>query len=165
VAYDSRALTGVHGWLAFFIISLGILTPISTLIGISVDLYGDPATSAAYGTNWPIAQAGEWTVAALAIFGCWYLSWRLLTKQVWKTIRIVIPGLWAMAFLPQSILILFVGALLPLPFEQLLALWGMQLIKPTIYATIWTAYFLRSERVANTYERYPDENELSGVFE
>lgn len=165
MAYDSRALTGVHGWLAFFIISLGILRPLVTVLSIWGDLYGDPATAGAYGANWPLAQAGEWTVAALLILGCWYLSWLLLTKQVWGTIRIFIPSLWASALLPPTILILFVGALLPLPFEKLLALWGGQLIRPAIYATLWTAYFLRSERVANTYERYPDENELADVFD
>ncbi|MEO8373816.1 MAG: DUF2569 family protein [Sphingomonas bacterium] len=165
MAYDSRALTGVHGWLAFFIVSLGIFSPLATLIGISTDLYGDPATPVAYGTSWPLAQGAEWAVAALTILACWYLCWRLLTIQVWKTIRIVIPSLWAITFLPQTILILLIGALLPIPFEKLLALWGGQLIRPTIYATIWTAYFLRSERVANTYERYPDDNELADVFE
>jgi len=165
MAYDSRTLRGVHGWLAFFIISLGILRPLGILFATASDLYGDPAMPGAYGANWPLAQAGEWIVAALLILGCWYLAWCLLTRHVWKTIRIVIPGLWATAFLPPTILMLFIGALLPLPFDKLLVLWGGQLIRPAIYATIWTAYFLRSERVANTYERYPDENELGEVFE
>jgi hypothetical protein len=43
--------------------------------------------------------------------------------------------------------------------------WGYKLFQPLIYSAIWTAYLLRSERVANTYERYPDENELADVFE
>ena len=40
------------------------------------------------------------------------------------------------------------------------------MFRALVYATIWTAYLLRSVRVANTYPREDaDEAELTEVFE
>ncbi len=48
-----RSLHGVGGWLAFFILTLGLFTPLRIFFNIAV-LLGDDETAAAYGPDWPL---------------------------------------------------------------------------------------------------------------
>lgn len=164
---DSRALIGIGGWLAFFIFSLIFISPLVTIFSTVSDLYGSSASAIAAGPGWALVQASEWGICACMILACWYLAWRLITKRVWQTIRIVVPCLWILAILPLTLEMLLVAALVPVSLEQFIVLLGGSLIRPTISATIWSAYFLQSKRVENTYERYADESggALADVFE
>ena len=40
-----------------------------------------------------------------------------------------------------------------------------ELVRALIFGGIWTAYFLRSERVANTYARPGEPDALAEVFD
>ena len=42
---------------------------------------------------------------------------------------------------------------------------AVPMVQTVVYAGIWTAYLLRSDRVANTYLRNNDEAELAAVFD
>ena len=151
---------GVGGWLGFFVVALGLLSPGAGLIQM-LGLYSDPSIAAAFGTSWPAIQIAEWTLFALAVAGCWYLVWRLLNVQTRSTVKVVIAGIWLISVggLAADVLVVSLGSGLPLN-----ALLGVEAVRPIVFCAIWTTYFLVSKRVANTYRDEPEEAELSEVF-
>jgi hypothetical protein len=162
--YDDRTLVGVGGWLAFFVISLAVLTPLALIGGTAANLYGDPAVAAAYGDNWTALQAFEWTLSLLIVALAWYLSWRLMKVEVWQTVRIVIAGIWVIGVggvVAEAIGVWLIGGI---SLDLALGAVAPELIRPFIYSAIWTTYFLRSQRVANTYLRDSDPDDIAEVF-
>jgi hypothetical protein len=162
--YDDRALVGVGGWLAFFVISLTVFTPLAMGAGTAANLYGDPATAVAYGDSWRALETFEWTLSALVVALAWYMAWRLMKVEVWRTVRIVIAGIWLIgvgSVVAEALGVWLVGGM---SFDLAVGAIGPELIRPSIYGTIWTAYFLRSQRVANTYVKDADANDMAEVF-
>jgi len=162
--YDDRALVGVGGWLAFFVISLAVLTPLAMAAGTAANLYGNPAIGAAYGDRWMALQAFEWTLSLLVIALAWFMAWRLMKVEVWQTVRIVIAGIWLIGI--GSVVVEGLGVWLigGMSFDLTVGAIAPELIRPCIYGAVWTAYFLRSQRVANTYLREPDESDVTEIF-
>jgi len=168
MAYDSRELNGIGGWLAFFLVTLSVLTPIGGVVSLTRELYADPMVAANYGDRWPLLQGIEWGMLGCIVAIGWYLTWRLMRVQEWRSVRIAIIGLWVGATIPHIGELVAVSAISGVPLGRLVAAIGGALVQPLIYAAIWTAYQLRSDRVANTYSRYgivEDEGELLAVFE
>jgi hypothetical protein len=165
MAYDSRALTGVNCWLAFFVLTLAVFAPLGVLTNRFADLFGSPATAAAFGDRWVVMQAASGSIGAATIALSWYMAWRLMKVQQWQTVRIVIGGLFVIAIVPSLLDIIAVSIIARMPLSRIADLVDVQTVRPLIYAAVWTAYLLRSERVANTYDRYADETELAEVFE
>ena len=162
--YDDRTLVGVGGWLAFFVISLAVLTPLAMIGGTAANLYGDSAIAAAYGDRWTALQIFEWALSLLIIALAWYMAWRLMKVEVWQTVRIVIAGIWLLGIGSVILETLGVWLIGGLSLDLALGAIGPELIRPFIYGAIWTTYFLRSRRVANTYLRNADPNEIAEVF-
>jgi hypothetical protein len=159
-----RTLVGVGGWLAFFVISLAVLTPLAMVAGTAINLYGDPAVGSAFGERWAALQAFEWTLGLLVIACSWFMAWRLMKVQVWQSVRIVIAGIWLLGLgtvVVEGLGVWLVGGM---SFDLALGAIAPELIRPFIYGAIWTAYFLRSERVANTYARNSDQSEVAEIF-
>jgi len=94
-----------------------------------------------------------------------FVAWRLWTVMTWQSVRIAVAGLWLMALVPSIFELLGVVVVTGLPLGRMLSGMLPTLVRPIIYATLWTSYLLRSERVANTYARYPEEDELAVIFE
>lgn len=163
MAYDNRALRGVGGWLAFFVIVMAVLSPIR-IIATTFQVLNDAPTAATFGGTWPVMRVTIIAVNALAIAGSWFIVWRLNTRPVWQSVRITIAGLWLIG--PGiAVLDLFLTSLIGgLPLKVLFAPMIPGMIQPVVSSAIWTAYFLRSERVANTYERPGNGEELAEVF-
>lgn len=164
MSYGDRTLVGVGGWLAFFVIGLAVLTPLAAVGTTAVNLYGDPAVASAYGDRWAALHAFEWAVVALIVALAWYMTWRLMKVEVWQTVRIVIGGIWTIGVGSVLVEALGVSLIGGLPIDQTVGAVGPELIRPVIYGAIWTAYFLKSERVANTYLRDADPDQLDEVF-
>jgi hypothetical protein len=164
MAYNDEGGAGVGGWLAFFVLVMAVFTPGAMVVGTAISLYGDASVAAAYGAQWTALQAFEWTLAALIIAGCWYIAWRLNKVQVWQTVRITIAGIWIIAI--GSTIADFAGVSLitGLPIADLMQGSGPELARPFVFSTLWTAYFLRSKRVANTYRRDGDPEAVAEVF-
>jgi hypothetical protein len=164
MAHDDRHLAGIGGWLAFFWISITFLGPLSLIASMSGQLYGDETVAAAFGDKWPMVQAGEWFLAALSVAGMWFLSWRLMKVETWKTVKIVIAGLWIIGMGGPLLEVLLIGATGLVDAGTLGKTLGEELVRPLIASTIWTAYFLRSRRVRNTYPRESDREEMAEIF-
>ncbi len=150
MAYDERALRGVGGWLALLIAALGLFTPLRTVFEM-IGLWSLDASVIGLTADKviPLQRVGTgFSVLRLAI--AFYVAWRLYSVHVPATVRIAIRGLWLLALVTPIAETLvwtaFLGA-----SDELLGSVVVQAVQGTVFAGLWTAYLLRSRRVANTY--------------
>ena len=161
--YYHRELAGVGGWLTFFLIGLGVLSPLIVIAALA-SLYTDPQVAVSYGDAWPLLEKIEWLLTAVQLGLLWYMAWRLLKVHVWQSVRIVIGGIWVVALgmpMLETMSVCLVGGV---PFDAIGPLVIGEFVRGLIYCAIWTAYFLRSERVANTYLRQENPEAMAEVF-
>lgn len=144
-------LRGVGGWLAFFLVTLGVINPL--VLGYSAyQLVGDPDIAATFGDLWPTLRNAELGLTAVIIAICWFACWRFLKVFNWTTVRIGIASLWAIAPLAVFAEAFLVSRITGLDYGTVMAeAGGPEMIRPFVYATVWTIYLLRSQRVRNTY--------------
>ena len=161
--YDGE-LRGIGGWLGLFLVTLGVFTPLSVLISVGT-LAGDAAVAAQYGATWDRLLLFEWTFAGVSVVAAWAAVWQFFTVQRWRTVRFAIGVLWTLAFLGVVGEPLMVSLLTGLSYADLYAGAAGEFVRPLIYSSIWTAYLLKSERVANTYPRTASDDEVVEVFE
>jgi hypothetical protein len=154
---------GIGGWLVFFMLALGVVSPATALFQM-LGLYADPSVPAAFGRLWTLLQVVEWSLFAVSAAACWYLVWRLIYVRTWKTVRTVIAGIWLISVVSLAAEFVVVSLAAGLPVFALLAESGFETIRPIIFCTIWTGYFVTSKRVANTYRRDPEGEALADVF-
>jgi hypothetical protein len=144
---------GVGGWLALFVVIVAVVAPIASAALTAAALYGDPSLRFAYAGGWTAIQALEWSLVALAAMGCWYIAWRLVKVRSWSTVRLTIAGIWLLAWGPIAAEFLGIALIAGIPIGALLDGAGREAVRPLVFSIIWTAYFLRSRRVADTYVR------------
>ena len=154
---------GVGGWLMFLVLVLGVFRPLAVLVSIYANLYADPNVALAYGPVWPAIQLFEWLLNAAMIAGCWYLVWRLNRRQVWRTVQLTIAGLWLVSLGYQLLDVAGISLIAGVAAERLIPFVIWPIAQSVIFCLLWTAYLLRSKRVANTYVRH-GETEISEVF-
>jgi hypothetical protein len=166
MAYNDDEISGVGGWLMFFVLTLGVFTPLAILYLLFGNLYS-AGLSARLGSipGWPAYRLAETIVCVLHIAACAFLTWRLCMVRNWNSVRLTIAGIWAMGLGITLIDLLLTVFLLGGAFGAVFAAEMIAIGRGAIYATLWTAYLLRSERVANTYPRYGDEDQLAAVFD
>ena len=165
MAYDERALRGVGGWLAFFILTLTVFGPLRSAATTARNLYGDASVAAFYGAQWPLLQGVEWTLAATAAGASIYLGWRMYAVHAWRSVRLTIIGLWTIAPVVLLLDIAAVSLISGIEIDKLIGDLRGELVRTAAYAAIWTAYLLRSRRVADTYPRHPGGDALTEVFD
>ena len=150
-------LQGTKGWLAFLIFTLGILSPIRTIAQTGQNIELVQTVSSALGPNTETYITISWIITVATIVACLYLACILTMIHRWSTVRIAIIGFWSVALLPTGLDLVAAAILFPSlagsAFPDVL----IDVSKSSIWATIWTAYLLRSKRVANTYIRNPSE--------
>ena len=154
---------GVGGWLMLLVLALGVFRPLAVAVSVYVNLYADPKVALAYGSVWPAIQLFEWLLNGAMIAGCWYLVWRLNRRQVWRTVQITIAGLWLVALGYQLADMAGVSLIAGVAPERLLPFVVGPIVQSILFCTLWTAYLLRSKRVANTYLRQ-DGSGIAEVF-
>jgi hypothetical protein len=162
MAYNDEGGAGVGGWLALFVIFMMILTPAATIVSTAAALYGGGGVDGS-----PAGRTLEifaWSLAAIITAGCWYVAWRLNKVQVWQTVRITIAWLWILAVGSTGGAFVGVALITGVPVSVLAEGAALELARPLAFAGLWTAYFLRSKRVANTYPRSEDPQEVAEVF-
>ena len=145
--YGRQVPVGMGGWLAVFVVTLGLNAAVSLVV---VGLLADDLLKA----TGPMAdpRMHRYLIAAAAL-GLWrsagyaFLVWRLIGSRSRWTPRLAIAGIWLIG--PG--LWLAEGATL-----------SRAAIGPFVYAAVWTAYLLRSDRVASTYA--PRGADLAAVF-
>lgn len=150
MSYDDSDLRGIGGWLAFLLIVLAVFSPIRIVIS-TVQIYSDPTIAAVFGQRWGLVQGVEIFLSALDIAGFWYVAWRLNSVHVWQSVRIAIAGLWILGLGVMMVEILAVAAIGGIPVGTMLEGGAVDIARSIVFAGVWSAYLLKSRRVANTY--------------
>ncbi|MFL9839887.1 DUF2569 family protein [Sphingomonas sp. ST-64] len=158
--------SGIGGWLAFYIFTLAVSGPLVTIVVTYSNLFADPSVAAAYGDRWPLLSSAEIALTAVGVLSYYFIVWRLVARRNWHSVRLAIGAMWGLAIgfpLVDLLLVTTVGGLaVDSPFGLILP----EMIRPFLYSALWTAYLLRSTRVANTYPRESDlDTDLAQVFE
>jgi hypothetical protein len=164
MAYDQRALVGVGGWLAFFVITLGLFSPLRAAFQIAGTISSAEQFSATFGPLGQPLMIFEILLMGVAVIGLIFLAWRLMVSTTWSTVRLTVAGLWLLGPVLGLVDVLVVLAAGIEPTGLINAM-AVPMVQTVVYAGIWTAYLLRSDRVANTYLRNNDEAELAAVFD
>ena len=157
-------LRGIGGWLAFFLVTLGVISPASIVISVAT-LAADANVAASYGPQWGQLLALEWTVAGASVAGVWLAVWQFFTVKRWRTVRFPIGVLWLLALLTLVVEPLAVSLMTGMAYADMFAGAPGEFVRPLVYSSIWTAYLLKSERVANTYPLADPGDEVAEVFE
>ena len=150
MAIFDNDIRGIGGWLAFFLVTLGLITPISSLLSVGA-LAADPAAAAGYGEAWSTLIAFEWAMAGITAAAAWFAVWQFFKVKRRRTVRIAIAVLWLMATIALVVEPIGVAALAGITYGDLFEQTPADFVRPVVYSTIWTAYLLKSVRVANTY--------------
>ena len=157
MAFDDE-LKGVGGWLAFFLVTLGVITP-GVSIFMTLRSFNDPQLAYLPEGLVQTLTTIDLATLAVAVALCWFATYRFLKLFNWTTVKIGIATLWALAFINVLAVPLLVSWSTGLPMGIVFESGGPQLIiRPLIYAGIWTAYLLKSVRVRNTYGQQLDED-------
>ncbi|MDB5719855.1 MAG: hypothetical protein JWP15_473 [Alphaproteobacteria bacterium] len=158
-----KQLVGVGGWLALFAFGTGVIAPLRVARDLTGLMEGDnQAAAAQFGALWTFLLAAEWVISLLTIATCWFMVWRLYNLERWSTVRIVIAGIWSIG-LGRSLIEIWLWSLVldtSVIVEELGPIVGLGVA----YGLIWTAYFLRSRRVANTYRRDVGDEQVGDTF-
>lgn len=166
MARDSQ-IEGIGGWLAFFLVTLGLVTPISVLVTTGLTTGADDVAPE-FLSVWPRVVAMEWALAAITALACWFALYRFLRVRNWQTVRIGVGTLILITFIAVIVEPLLTAAMLGVPLGQVFQAAGTAIVRPLVYCGLWSAYLLNSKRVANTYRLAPladDTEALSEVFE
>ncbi len=150
---DPRPPGALHGWLAFFLVTLSAITPLLALWITYRHLYANPDLPDYYGDGWPMLQAIAWTATALTVGGSWLLAWRMNTIRRWSTVRFTLIALWVLMFVPTALEIVGISVLTGAPMARLAGASVAMFVRGGLYAAIWTAYLLGSAYVASVYLR------------
>jgi hypothetical protein len=164
MAYTDEGGDGVGGWLSVFVVMVGIFSPLRMLISI-VQIYNDPRIADIDPGLWTQIQLLEWGLVVLTLAACWYIVWRLFSRQYWLTVRITIALIWLISIGGLAIQLAGISLITGAPVTFLFQALEIRDFTPIILCTLWTAYFLTSKRVANTYPRHPEVEEAGQVFE
>lgn len=164
MASDDGELRGIGGWLAFFLVTLGVITPVATLLSVAT-LAADAGVAASYGPQWEQLLVLEWTVAGASTAAAWVAVWHFFKVRRRRTVRLAIGVLWGLAAAATVVEPLAVSLLTGMAYGDMFAGAPSEFIRPLIYSSIWSAYLLKSERVANTYPREDAPGEIVEVFE
>lgn len=164
MSYTGDDIGGVGGWLAFFVIVIGVLSPLAMVLGNAVDLYGDDQIALAMGSAWTSIQVATWGTVAIGLGLCWFMVYRLMRVERWSTVRITIAGIWLLGIGLNLAQILLLSLLSGIPADQIAVAAAVDIFRGIVFGVVWTSYFLLSKRVANTYRRDPDSEDLAERF-
>lgn len=144
-----RGTTGVGGWLAVLVFTIGALIPLAQ-IGTAISLFNaEAALESYYDEAWPVYKASALIICALRAMTCLFVAKQLMYEKSPSTPRTAIIGIWVALGLLNVLSLAAFGILSPDP-ANLGAMAGT-LFWPLMLAAIATAYLLKSKRVADTY--------------
>ena len=88
---------GVGGWLAFFLVTLGLFTP-AFLIFTTVRDFSDPLLELAYGETLGTLRLAIWGLVLGTCLLAWFAVYRMLRVFTWKSVVITIVALWPVSY-------------------------------------------------------------------
>jgi hypothetical protein len=158
-------IRGIGGWLLLFVLTLGVMTPLSILyILLATFSNGFANDQLPAAPGWVTYRAAETLMRCAHLLVCLFLTWRLCKVRTWQTIRLTIALIWMTGVGVALGDVLLIVALLGDPFDRVLYIELGIIVRTLVYATLSTAYLLTSRRVANTYPRPSDERRPTAVF-
>lgn len=145
---------GIGGWLLLFLILIGLVMPL--IFAANLWASQDAAVAEHLGPQRMRAlMTFDASLLALRILLSWYVVLRLVFVRRWQSVRIAIAFLW----LGLPLLLLVQAGLGHVfnwaAFDEMLV-YSISEAKPLLWlatGVVWTAYLLRSKRVARTYAR------------
>lgn len=149
MAYDRRPLIGVGGWLAVFIVTL-CFDALASIV-MSIRLTAIPDAAIHIGRARSLYLGLTWLMGTAKFAGYSYIAWRIAARREPSTPRLAIIGLWTLVLAPPLIYGTVNSEMLDLSAIHAIAVLPSAIVRPAIFAAIWTAYLFWSERVANTY--------------
>lgn len=166
MAYGRSEVSGIGGWLALFVFTFALILPIWPIFVIVRDLFGHAAAIAVPGLpDWLSYRLVSTACCAAQVMLCWLVTWRLFRVRRWSSVRFAIIGMLLVA--PGFVILDMVATTLffGLPVGALSRAYAGGMLRAAGYCAVWIVYFLRSQRVANTYPRSVEEQRLATVFE
>jgi hypothetical protein len=161
--YGAEA-TGVAGWLGLLWLSLVFLLPGLAALG-AIRVYSRPGLVLLPDEIFRSLVIVQWSAAAATAALCWFLAWRLSQRPVWRSVEIVVAGLWVYAVVIKGGQFVGLSIVSATPLSAMIERGWTSLALPALFAAVWTAYLLRSQRVARTYQRHEPVREIAGAFD
>ena len=160
---EKKELKGIGGFLAFLIISLGLLSPAVTVYGYYTNVILAEQTS--HVASQPVWGTFKMIAMGFMLAGCvlfWLAAYGLFRHHVWRSVRRAILAMWV-AYVGLDVLAMAVFYIVFGKEFVLITLQGVtgDAVRSLIYPSIWTLYLLRSRRVRNTYRRESDLEEMA----
>lgn len=154
---------GLGGWLAVFILFLG-LGGVVQAAGVARYLLSLRSrvvvTFDGVDLRWLASAAAAWRGIELIL--CLFMAWRLIRVRNRRTLAIVIAGIWLFGLFGPIVEILVSPFSWRAPHLMRDLLRGAPL--NLVICAAWTGYFLLSRRVANTYAEPPDSSGITDIF-
>lgn len=158
-AYSHSPITeiqpsGVHGWLAFLVIGLMILSPFLSgarlLEQMTSALENRPSLGGS--AQWLSFQQATWSLYWITAALSFVTGYRLWKYHKPSSIRFALLSLWLLGPIADFAILITAYTTLEIPFTRAAPaqFWG-SLIGSIFLSTAWTIYLLRSLRVKNTY--------------
>lgn len=155
---DRPRREGIAGWLIFFLLCFGVIGPVLRVSVAWHTLYVHPAVARIYGDNWPAIQALVWSVASAGVAIAWYLCWRLVRVRRWRTVRVVVAGLWLLVLGLPLLRLVGTRILSRGSLAEMGTVNAFPALETLFFCATWTAYLLVSRRVAEAYPRHGVED-------
>jgi hypothetical protein len=153
------------GWVIAYCILIGALSPLGSAVRNYRGLYGDPAKADSFGAAWQAVQLQSWSCRALAWTLAWFVVWRLYRVRNWSSVRIAIAVTWFNAIGLYYVDAASLSVVARIPLGPMIDTWPSNRFGPLVFATLCTAYFLLSKRVAADYPRHPDAEGTARIFD
>ncbi len=149
----NEKILGIHGWLRFFITSLGILGPALSLGRVAANFRDDEMVYAALASvpAWATYKTVAWLT--LALFSAFSIYAALKLRFVWKPASVTLAKI---AVVSWPVCNLVVGVVIPLVVfgNEALSLdpkFAGSFLALIISTVVWLVYLSRSKRVGATY--------------
>lgn len=145
-------LVGIHGWLKFFVISLGVLGPALSLGKVGVAFRDDEMIYAAlmHSSEWSTYKTTVWLT--LAVFLAFSIYAALKLRFVWKPSSVTLAKIALASWPVASLLMGLVFPMMIFPGQSTLDTKFVGSFLALIVSTVvWIAYLSKSKRVRATY--------------
>ena len=153
---DRDGPEGVRGILLAFIVLYGVLWPILVIIADLNLAFGRAGQLGVDQPGWRVFLVDTLILSAFQIALPAFASYRLAFRHNPLSVRIVICVLWLLAPLTACISIFMKVAQFGVWLSQAIGESLPMVVGALVHAGLWTLYFLRSRRVANTYHAKRD---------
>ena len=142
---NDTQLRGIGGWLFFFLLTFAVFTPLRATVEALVEIRGSAD---------PDVVTATWILLGAYLVFTWAVTaWFVLVRKP-SSVWLVIVVMWVEALGGAALLILDGAA----DFA------AMGAVTAFVYPGVWTAYLLKSQRVANTYRRGPSVDDAEETF-